>query len=838
MSRGALRVAPGVALAVLGLARPSWGDELPLPAAPPGDDAPIPAPALPPEPADTAAPAAPAPPRALPMDLPAPPGAGAWRITAGTLRWDPAARTLHATGGVVVTTPDRVVAAPEMTIHVDGGRVESAGPVVVADGTQVARCSSVVLFPARGTGSLHDVELAVHAPMDAATRDAVARLGMRPPSPATAKLTGRRVTLLSPGKLRVEEAWMTTCDCREGPAPIAVRARSATVVQEESAWLWLPTVEVAGVPVLVLPFWMVPLGGRQSGLLFPQVRLQDGLWVQQPLFVEVGRSADVTVAPGMVTQRGPRLALEGRAAPAQDTYLEAQLTWQRDAKHLWAHRDPHRAVGRSGRLPAPVEDAVGLQSTRTPRGERLYPDRFAGRLLARSRTGPAALAADVNLASDRYVPGDFGVSLGDRVAPYLRSAAAAQLRAPHLSASLGVASFQDLQQPDVLFAGRASARLVHRVPSLQLRVLEVPVLPALPRVGSLLAARALLSLDHAAPLGVGATREDFHRAGWVSAGTRLALQPELVAPLRLGRFGMARAAAGLRQAVFLADNGTVSDVTRAWVRTRAETELTGTLRLPSGGRIRHRVQPWVAYDGTWWTRASGAVTPWLDAWDRMGRYHAVGAGAANRWTFPSLAGSEPVLHADALGAVDLSNAVRSEVRLRGAAAWRSTQASARVAWEPGRREVTFMQAGLHVGEAASPQVHAGYTRVSARAPALVLAGEDDLLGGLRVPAPVTPGASDRLDVSVVLPVGDARLDWGVEAAFPGLELRPGARAADVRPTLLTHGGGVTYVSPCRCWSGGVRARFWPGADGRIRTIPDVALQLSFTGPDGELALFR
>ena len=49
---------------------------------------------------------------------------------------------------------------------------------------------------------------------------------------------------------------------------------------------------------------------------------------------------------------------------------------------------------------------------------------------------------------------------------------------------------------------------------------------------------------------------------------------------------------------------------------------------------------------------------------------------------------------------------------------------------------------------------------------------------------------------------------------------------------------MAYESACRCWNAGVRMRFWPDASGRMRPMPDIGLQLSITGPGGEMALFR
>ena len=819
---------------------PAWGQQGPPQPATPSWAEP---PAAPPEPTgppmadpDPMVPQPPTPTHVR-VDAHAP---DAWHIEAQRASYDPRQGVLEAQGDVIISGPGRVLRANAVQLHLASGKMMVQGPVLMAQGSQVVTCSSANLDLKKGTGVLEQVQLTVHQPMDAVTQQAVVKLGQAPPGATLAIARGRRVRLKAGGALSIEDAYLTPCHCQDGSrAPLSVTAARANVTPGERATVFLPVFRILDVPVAVAPVWVVPLKPRLSGLLFPQVRLQDGLWVQQPLYLTLGDSADITVAPGVVTQRGPRLYVEGRAAPSPDTWLQAEVTYQRDAKFLGQHGDPARsryavdAWVPDGRVP--WRDGLALKTTQTPQGERLSPDRFSVRLTGRSQVGDAALAHDVNMVSDRFVPGDFGASLGERVAPYLRSSVAAGVASGNLATSIGLLSYQDLQQPNVMLVGQGSARLPHRFPAVRMQLLEMPLGPVTP-LGPLLAGRALLSLDKEWLLGSGATREALDVPGRTAGGARAVVQPELVMPLRLGRFAGIRLTAGGREALFVRHNGSVGDVTRMYFRTRTETEITGRATVGVLRGITHRIRPYVASDAVLWTRGSDNVPLWMDVWDRVtGPYHVVGAGVAQQVDVPRAPLGAWRVRTDLHSAVDVLDPRASEIR---GGMWVNAPHVATVfrwALEPSRREITFVNAGLDVGHSATPRVHLGYTRLSARAARFLMAGGEDTLGGLRMPLPVQGAGADRLDALVALPLGGWRVEYGAELALKGLELNADAvqQPTGVQPRLLTHGGGLTYTSACGCWEAGARVRFWPG-----RSLPDVGLTLSLNGPDGQLALFR
>lgn len=90
----------------------------------------------------------------------------------------------------------------------------------------------------------------------------------------------------------------TACTC---PAPPwRLTARQADLTLGEGGWAEWPVLWVGPVPVATAPRWYVPLARRQTGFLFPIVGFdgEDGFHARQPLFITLGDSADLTLAPG------------------------------------------------------------------------------------------------------------------------------------------------------------------------------------------------------------------------------------------------------------------------------------------------------------------------------------------------------------------------------------------------------------------------------------------------------------------------------------------------------------------------------------------------------------
>src|SRR5918911_1149421 len=144
-------------------------------------------------------------------------------------------------------------------------------------------------------------------------------------------LRGARVRQLERGRFLAEDVSLTPCDCA-GEPDYELFARSAEI-GDDRADLRGVRLHLLGATLPLFPL-SLPLTHRQSGLLAPVIGYGGplGLTYAQPVFLTLGRSYDVTVAPGWITGghahqealgqrsiKGPRLGLEGRYAPVQGT---------------------------------------------------------------------------------------------------------------------------------------------------------------------------------------------------------------------------------------------------------------------------------------------------------------------------------------------------------------------------------------------------------------------------------------------------------------------------------------------------------------------------------------
>ena len=162
------------------------------------------------------------------------------------------------------------------------------------------------------------------------------------------------------------------CDCDFKDPIWGIHASKARInLDDNRVSLLFPTVRVKGVPVFWLPWISLPLTDRQTGLLVPKPTFSglSGFGLEEPLFITLGPSADLTFTPGyffggpstvfernMIAAKrtmaevptplpvntpygvaGPRLLTEFRYAPSRTTQGRINLGLMYD---LRARRDP------------------------------------------------------------------------------------------------------------------------------------------------------------------------------------------------------------------------------------------------------------------------------------------------------------------------------------------------------------------------------------------------------------------------------------------------------------------------------------------------------------------
>ncbi len=122
-----------------------------------------------------------------------------------------------------------------------------------------------------------------------------------------------RLEILEDGTVRMDGAELSLCACEGDRQLWSVQARRVRVERERSAVFVGGLLRIGGCPVLPIPAGIFPLGERRSGLLAPRFSsTPDGVEIGQPVYLTLGRSADLTLEPTWRQERGFRLGSELR----------------------------------------------------------------------------------------------------------------------------------------------------------------------------------------------------------------------------------------------------------------------------------------------------------------------------------------------------------------------------------------------------------------------------------------------------------------------------------------------------------------------------------------------
>jgi len=126
----------------------------------------------------------------------------------------------------------------------------------------------------------------------------------------------------------LKHAEITTCT---QPTPYwSFRVSSARVRVDGYAKMWNARFKVERVPILYFPFLFWPVKeGRAPGLLLPEIGTTQnrGQVIHQPLYLPLGRSADLTVTGSHYTLAGTGFGAELRAVPNRDGRLALEGFW-------------------------------------------------------------------------------------------------------------------------------------------------------------------------------------------------------------------------------------------------------------------------------------------------------------------------------------------------------------------------------------------------------------------------------------------------------------------------------------------------------------------------------
>jgi LPS-assembly protein len=356
--------------------------------------------------------------------------------------------TLRADG--VAVDADRIIfskgeSAATATGHVvarltQRGRVVVTGDVVTLrfDGSDVRE---VFLLDGRVV-SKRDVS--AEDLLNATTAEAALELGT-----SSVLLTGNHLTR-DGATWEVDQVSVVPCDCDLNHPSWEIVSSSATVdTENDRVTVRNPVVYVRSVPVLWLPWLSLPLQRRQSGLLvpIPEFTRLSGVGLQQPVFLTLGRSADLTLTPGFQTGplgeaslepggiAGPRLGGEFRYTPTALTSGRFYVGLVQDFRR---QRDPANPV-------------LTLEAQRGLRGEVSWTH-------TQDFASGVGVRTDLRAHSDGYYLTDGTADVLAREAGYLRSTAVIAQRGEDHLFSVDAVLRQDLSAGyDLLGRGTRAA---------------------------------------------------------------------------------------------------------------------------------------------------------------------------------------------------------------------------------------------------------------------------------------------------------------------------------------------------------------------------------------------
>lgn len=727
--------------------------------------------------------------------LAAPPDAPASDVSveAGSVTYAPDAERYRLLGGARLRRGDAVLRAGEATYDAATGEIVAEGGVLLTDPTRAVAAERIraVLGGAFEAERVRAFIKAEPAELSAAATPEAARATGR----NALSLSGDRLAGDASGRLRLLGARLTLCDCGGGPPSWEVRAREADVVPGERAILTRPVVYVTPrllgvnrlVPVLWLPWLYVPLGERQTGLLLPELGSPGatGPVVALPLFVTLGRSADLTFTPqwafGGDRVRGPIAGLELRWAPAADAAGRVELTAVNDLRD-----EPDDANG------------PGIS------GGRLFLEGSHAQ-----RLGPAThLAARLALASDPQWARDFSPGELARAAEYQRSSLLVSRRRDAVVLEGGAAWLQRLAGAeagyDLVVADRDDA---HRIPGLSAVLL--------PRSLGPLAVEGRAGVARFAPLSADAD------ASGRPAATRADGRLELSLPLVVGNALSLRPYVRGAGATYAFDDG-ASPAAAGWglAGVALSTELSRRY-----GALRHAITPRLEWRAGSSTMGDTLTGPAYDGFDRAalgllsaappGSFHQLRLAVETRLAGPAATplrlevGQDLDLRAGRAGETFVAAAVAAgPLAADGVARFlafdgRETPAPApSVASELDRFTELRARVALALGRYGA--LRGGILAVGPGASSDLVAGPDALFD-LR-PADVRGVGAATLGARAVL--GPATLDY--EALLAG-RAQVVERCGDpARPIgaghVLQHTSTLAWDSPCRCFRVALSAR--------------------------------
>lgn len=735
------------------------------------------------------------------------PGGEKVELAADQLLYEPSRQVLSARGHTIVRTDRMVLRADEVTYDQAGNQAVAKGNVMFVAGTIAAVADEVSV-------DIASLEATVQGGLFMQKKNVTPEALLAAKTPAELKelgdtqltLSGTHLKRISPTELQVDGLAFTPCDCKPTEPSWRVEAKSAEVELGERAVLTWPVVYVYKVPVFALPWLYLPLAERRTGLLVPRPNSSglNGFSLDQPVFITLGPSYDVTITPGYYVGRsshldgirGPRLQTELRYTPTDATNGRATFGTVYDFK--------------------PVRDPVDPSKLGEDRARGL---RFEGSMQHTQELGHGFFdRVDVSAVSDGYFVRDLTADVLLRENQYLRSTAVAYHKSSDSYAELAATLRQDLRWGYSLFdtdrgpSGEPihGPNTLHRLPWLRYalpeRHLAGPVFGSVDVEYTRLAPFFGLSGDEGTDsvFNPGASEPDGTQAnrmfdpGEREARDRLDLRPRLSAPLSFGNYARVTPYLAYRQDVYLGElTGQLGHRGYPLAGLQLDTELSR--RFGKDGAVRHTIAPSVELR---WVPAVFGTPPPL-------AYDEVDAAVPGEGLFQGIAEvSQRLLLRDGaqvkeLARLDLGQGFEllgtprlGETFGRVAVSTAKLSLDAIGRYSIPQRRLTQLSGSFNFDDGRGDGAFLRYDNLVAEGSERLRRGIDTLLAG-----PALEGARA------------AQLVGGGRVRFWGIGLRYEAIVQPQKPEgkLAQQIAGVSYGPACDCWRVEVHAIFHPGS---------------------------
>ena len=644
-------------------------------------------------------------------------------------------------------------------------------------------------------------------------------------------VTGRVARRVAEDTWEVEDVAFVPCDCDPTQANWKIEAARGSFQAGERAILEWTRVSVhrpplvgrwvEDLPVLPpLPWMYVPLSPRRSGLLIPKVvgTPLNGLTVEQPLFVVLGESHDLTLTPSYLFGAapalpggplppfgvlGPRLHAEYRYVPAEE------MSGRATAALLWDLREQRDPLRPASAALFPGQGGVLAPRNRGARGEfsLSHVQAFGGGWAGR---------ADLSAISDGNYVRDLNPDVLGREAQYLRSTAALSRRGGDGWLGVDAVMRQDLRWGYALFGGdrdltgaelRGPATL-QRLPSLRAELLERPLAGPVTLGGSASFVRvAPLSgpggdegtdgrFDPGAPDADGSQGDGRLQPGEREARMRLDLRPRLAGSFQLGNVARLAPWAAWRQDAWVGEaTGRVDHRGYPSAGVQLASRLEGMLG-EGALRTRHLVEPALVLQSIPVVLGAAPAVTYDELDSAVTGARPLQGLALLRQRFVRTATGTDRLDLELGQGVDLAAGRAGDAFARAVAEAGLVRLSGTARYDPNRSRWAQLQAAVQVGTGRNG-AWIQYERLLLTGTDRTRRGVDELVGRA-VTAAELPGMTVAEQVTA-----------GASAAFSsGLGLRYEALVGPRPPAVLPATGfqplrqqtlAASYGPACDCW---------------------------------------